>query len=377
MEPRRGGRTISVVDQRLALALEAARLGTWSWDIASGITTWDVRLEQLHGLAPGEFGGSFADWLAALHPDDRVECVARVEKAVADPGPYVLLHRVIWPDGSVHHIECRGTVIVDDEGRATGTTGVAIDVTEREHHKAAVTEALVRERGLVDTLQQALLPAVLPGIRGATVAARYLAASDGAAVGGDWYAVVPLPRERLGLAIGDVAGHGLDAVADMAAVRFSLRALALVDPTPDRVLEGLNQVVNVFESGTMITALYGVLDPQSRTWTYATAGHLPAVVRNGDGATARLDPRPDPPLGPARSFHPRQSVLEPGATLVLYTDGLVERRTEPIDIGLDRLEQACREGPAAPDALCEYLVHVMLHNAPFQDDVAILVVSLA
>src|SRR3954471_19443611 len=116
--------------------------------MASGSTTWDERLEEMHGLAPGGFGGTFEDWVAALHPDDREACIARVSQALEDPAPYILLHRTTWRDGSVHSIECRGTVLVDEDGRPTVTTGVALDVTGREE--------------LVQTFQQSLLPTALP-----------------------------------------------------------------------------------------------------------------------------------------------------------------------------------------------------------------------
>ena len=366
----------SLTDQRLALALEAAQLGTWTWNMALGSTVWDVRLEELHGLAPGGFGGTFEDWLASLHPDDRGECLARVEKALADPGPYTLLHRTIWADGSVHHIECRGTVLIADDGTPTGTTGVAIDVTERENHRAAVTEALAHQSEIVRVLQQALLPAALPRVEGTSIAARYIAAASNPAVGGDWYAVLPLPDNRLGVAIGDVAGHGLGAVADMASARFSLRALALSEPAPELVLERLNQMVRVFESDAMITALYGILDPESLTWTYATAGHCPVVVREPGGRTVLLDEPCDPPLGVATAFRRYQTQIEPGSALVLYTDGLIERRGETITVGLERLQRACTEGPDRSQALCDYLAEVMLNDVTIDDDVAIVVISL-
>ena len=210
---------VSVTEQRLALAIEAARLGCWTWDMASGTTTWDERLEEMHGLPPGGFGGTFDDWVAALHPDDRAECIARVETALAHPGPYVLLHRTTWSDRSEHYIECRGTVLVDDEGQPTGTTGVAIDVTGRERREAAVIEALAQQQNLVQTLEESLLPVVLPSVPGVSVSARHRAAETGTEIGGDWYAVIALPSGKLGVAIGDVAGHGLAAVADMAAAR--------------------------------------------------------------------------------------------------------------------------------------------------------------
>jgi PAS domain S-box-containing protein len=367
----------SVTDQRFALALDAARLGTWIWDMDTGKTTWDVRLEELHGLAPGGFGGTFEDWLASLYPEDRAECLARVEKALAVPGPYTLLHRTVWPDGSVHHIECRGTVLVDDDGAPIGTTGVAIDVTERERRRAALTVALAEKSELVQTLQQALLPPALPHVPGITLAVRYIAAQRDIAIGGDWYAVLPFPDGRLGLAIGDVAGHGLDAVADMAAARFSLRALALDESSPELVLEQLNNVVRIFESDTMITALYGVLDPVARTWTYAAAGHCPALVRQADGTTYLLDEPCDAPLGYVKSVHRHQAELEPGATLVLYTDGLVERRTESLTTGFNRLLSVCSDGPEDPEALSKHLAVEMFRDAPVDDDVAIVIATLA
>ena len=366
----------SLTDQRLALALEAAQLGTWTWTMATASTEWDERLEELHGLEPGEFGGTFEDWLASLHPEDRAECVARVERALADPGPYILQHRTIWADGSVHHIECRGMVLVDEAGVPTGTTGVAGDVTDRELRAAAVRVALMHQHEVIDTLQQALLPAILPRVPGTSIAARYVAAETSPAVGGDWYAVLPLPDDLLGLAIGDVAGHGLDAIADMAAVRFSLRALALGEPAPEVVLDRLNEVVRVFESNTMITAIYGVLDPRALQWTYASAGHLPALIRDQHGSTRLVDERCDPPLGIAGSFRRHTTGIEPGSTLVLYTDGLVERRTEVITDGLERLRHACDQGPANPEALCDYLLDAMLRDAAPTDDVAMLVVSV-
>lgn len=367
---------LGIAEQRLALAIEAAQLGCWTWDRATGTTTWDERLEEMHGLAPGGFGGTFEDWVEALHPDDRAECIARVEYALAHPGPYVLFHRATWADGSVHSIECRGTVLVDDSGLPIGTTGVAIDVTARQLREAAVGEALAQQRHLVQTLQESLLPSVLPGVPGISVAARHRAAETETEIGGDWYAVVALPGGKLGVAIGDVAGHGLDAVADMAAVRFSLRALALTEPEPDVVLDRLNRVVKVFEGGAMITALYGVLDPHALTWSYASAGHPPVLVRAPDGTTRLLDDGCDPPLGYADAFRIRHAPVPAGATLVLYTDGLVERRGESIDVGLDRLRQVCSAAPAAADALCDFLLDAMEDTTPNRDDVALVAMTL-
>jgi serine phosphatase RsbU (regulator of sigma subunit) len=209
------------------------------------------------------------------------------------------------------------------------------------------------------------------------VAARYRPAETGTAIGGDWYAVVPLPDGCLGVAIGDVAGHGLDAVADMAAARFSLRALALTEPRPEIVLDQLNRVVQMFAKGdVMITALYGVLDPSERTWTYASAGHVPALLRHAAGTIRLLDEHSDPPLGFAESFESRQTGLELDDTLLLYTDGLIERRTEAIDHGLSRLRRACEQAGPDPDLLCDHVLESLVEGQPNADDVALVAITL-
>ena len=351
-----------LAEQRLALAVDAARLGSWTWDMRTGVTTWDERLEEMHGLAPGGFGGTFEDWVAALHPEDRATCIARVEQALASPGPYTLIHRTTWSDGSVHTIECRGTVLVDEHGSPVGTTGVAIDVTTRER--------------TVQTLQRTLLPAELPTVAGVNVACRFRSAETRIDIGGDWYAAVPLDGPRLGLGIGDVAGHGLEAINHMASARFSLRTIALDGQPPEKVLSRLGRVVDTFEGGTLITVLYGVLDPAARTWTYASAGHVPAVLRRAGGEARLVDEQPDPPLGAGLSFAAKSVEFEPGDSLLLYTDGLIERRGEDIRLGLARLLQAAERAPADAGDMCDFMMAEMLSQQASEDDAAILCATL-
>ncbi len=366
----------SVAEQRLTLALEAAGLGTWTWDMATATTEWDVRLEELHGLSPGGFGGTFDDWVASLHPDDRAECVRRVQRALESPGPYVLLHRTTWLDGSIHWIECRGRVTVDDHGMPTGTIGVALDVTERERRDAMVEVELEEKHDLVTSLQQALLPSEIPSVPGVRVAARYVAAGS-TVVGGDWYAVVPLPDGRLGLGIGDVAGHGLSAVAEMAGVRFSLRALAMGATDAEDVLTRLNDAVRLFEHDAFITALYGIVDPRNRVWSFSSAGHCPTVVRCANGTTSLIATAAQPPLGLDGAYHRQDCQLEPGSMLVLYTDGLIERRCESITDGTNRLIDVVRSGPTDPEALADHLLAELVGAGAHDDDVALLVVAIA
>jgi PAS domain S-box-containing protein len=360
--------------ERLELALDAGKLGTWSWDKESGLTVWDARLEAMHGMAPGTFGGTYDDWVASLYPDDRAECVARLEAAVSNPGSYVLLHRSQWPDGSIHWLEGRGRVLTDDDGNAIGTVGVVLDVTEREERQAALVRRVAEDHRLIQNFQRALLPVRMPQVDGIEFAARYEAA-PGSAIGGDWYAVVPLRDGRLGIAIGDVAGHGLAAVAEMAQVRFSLRSLSYVHEEPSEVLARLSELVRVFSPETMVTALYGTLDPRSGCFEYALAGHLPPILCRTNTCEL-VDVRADPPLGLGETYEHHTLHLTPDLTLVAFTDGILERRSESITLSLQRLLATSTSAPRRPDALCEYLMHQMLVELPNDDDAAVVAVRL-
>lgn len=361
--------------ERLELALEAGRLGTWTWDIASGLTVWDARLEVMHGIAPGGFGGTFDDWRVAIHPDDRTECMARIERALAAPGDYRLLYRVEWPDGSLHWLEARGRMLADDAGKATGTVGVVLDVTEREERQAALASRIAEDHRVIQNVQRALLPERLPHVDAIELAARYEAA-PGSAIGGDWYAFVPLRGGRLGIAIGDVAGHGLSAVAEMAHIRFSLRSLCYLHDDPTAVLAELSELVRVFSPDTMVTALHGTLDPRSGSFEYALAGHFPPAVC-GPGTCEMVEAAADPPLGLGEEYRCHSLTLGPDETLVAFTDGILERRSEPMSLSLQRLAATSASGPRAPAALCEHLMREMLADLPNDDDAAVIAVRLA
>jgi PAS domain S-box-containing protein len=360
--------------ERLELALEVGQLGTWTWDMASGRTVWDARLEAMNGMAPGSFGGTFEDWHESIHPDDRAECLVRVQQALADPGDYVLLHRSEWPDGSLHWLECRGRVMTDDDGAPSGTVGVALDVTEREERQAALARRIADDHRLIQNVQRSLLPVRMPQVAGTEFAARYEAA-PGSAIGGDWYAFTPLPGGRLGVAIGDVAGHGLSAVAEMAHVRFSLRSLSYLHHDPTEVLSKLSELVRVFSPDTMVTALYGTLDPHSGCFEFALAGHFPPA-RCGPGSCELIEAAADPPLGLGEEYHLHTLTLGRDETLLAFTDGILERRSEAITLSLQRLTDTSASGPREPNALCEHLMHEMLVDLPNDDDAAVVAVRL-
>lgn len=234
-----------------------------------------------------------------------------------------------------------------------------------------------REHEIAVALQQTLLPVRLPPTPGVDIAARYLPASADMEVGGDWYDVVQLPGGQIGLIIGDVAGHGLEAAATMGQVRMAVRAYALQDPTPASVMAGVHHLAAQSPGATMTTLLYLTYDPETGMLRFANAGHPPAVLLTTDGATFVADASAPPmAVAVANNGHYAEEGLElpPGSTLVLYTDGLVERRGLSIQDGLDRLRSLVETlGDAGVDDVCDTLLATMLDRHRVEDDIALLV----
>jgi PAS domain S-box-containing protein len=231
--------------------------------------------------------------------------------------------------------------------------------------------AYEREVGTVEMLQRSLLPDRLPILPGVKIAARYL--PGGADVGGDWYDAVPLEDGRVGLAMGDVVGHGLGAASLMGQLRHAARAYALEGHSAPAVLDRLDRLVRSLPGAQMATLLYVIVDPDLRTIRFASAGHVPPLVIGPEGGARFLEGAPNPPLGVFDSSgHEELTVeLEPGSTIVLYTDGLVEERGVSIDSGLEALRSAA-DHPGEPEELCDHLVDSMLAIHPAHDDIAIL-----
>lgn len=241
--------------------------------------------------------------------------------------------------------------------------------------RVGVELELLGERSATRTFQLALLPERIRVVDGITAASAYVAGGDDVPVGGDWYAAVDLDDHRVGLAIGDVTGRGLPAVAAMAEAQFGLRTLAAEGHPPDTVLSLLNRQLCAFREDLLVTAIYGVLDVRARTWSQANAGHVPAIVASANGGVRFLDESPGPPLGvaPTSEYALHTHDATPGDLLVLYTDGLVERRGEDLDLGFRRLAAAVLalaiDHP--PNVLCEMLIDHCTVGTP-DDDVAVL-----
>lgn len=230
------------------------------------------------------------------------------------------------------------------------------------------------ERSTASALQRSLLPDKLPDVPGIEFATRYVP-GPGTGVGGDWYDVFPLSNQRWGLVIGDVAGHGLIPATVMGRMRSVLRGYALQHNDPAEVLATLNQYARRFEPRAMTTVAYAILDLTDESLLLSSAGHLAPVVAYPNQAPTMLDFSPDPPIG-AVDTHPRRTYryqVPPGAVLLFYTDGLIERKGSDIDDGLERLRKAVYTGPA--EEVCAWTMARLVGAEPTIDDIAILTVS--
>jgi serine phosphatase RsbU (regulator of sigma subunit)/anti-sigma regulatory factor (Ser/Thr protein kinase) len=246
---------------------------------------------------------------------------------------------------------------------------------DRVAHAIERTQVNERAHQIAETLQRALLPERLPEIAGVGLAARYLPGGLGTEVGGDWYDVVPYPDGRVGLVMGDVVGKGIAAASLMGQLRNGLRVFSLEHDDPDEILVRMNVLLTQLDPLQMSTAVVLIFDPSSGHVCFSTAGHPPPVVLRRSGAVEFLECTPSVPLGilPYGRYHSYEGELEPDATLLLYTDGLVERRDATLTDGLDHLRAAVRGAPAEPDALCEHVLGQLLPGDEQPgDDVALL-----
>jgi len=232
-----------------------------------------------------------------------------------------------------------------------------------------------REHRIAETLQRSLLPERLPRLPGLSVAARYLPAAAEAEVGGDWYDVLPTPSGGVGLVMGDVAGKGLAAASMVGRLRSALRAYALEGHAPARVVEQLNRLIWTEEDETqMATLVYVVVDPVAGALRLVNAGHPPPLVVADDGVPQFLEDGGSVPIGvlPFPDFAEVSVPLAEGATVVLYTDGLVERPGEHIDTGLDRLADVIRGASTDPQQVCDRVLRALVPEGGAPDDVALL-----
>jgi serine phosphatase RsbU (regulator of sigma subunit)/anti-sigma regulatory factor (Ser/Thr protein kinase)/uncharacterized protein YigA (DUF484 family) len=303
-----------------------------------------------------------------------------------------------YPDQVARALEQRVHVsVISPLSTAGRVLGVAAFSWRRVHRLTSEDKALVdtlasqcaqaldrarryeSERTIAETLQRSVLPELLPTIDGLDVAARYLPGTTGIDVGGDWFDVIELENGRVGLIVGDVVGKGVQAAATMSQLRNALRAFAFERLKPSAAVTRLNRLLDTLPEAPFATLAFVTVDPRTGTCRYALAGHPPPLVRYPDGRVEYLEGGRSLPLGIGGDVTYRQAVasLPAGSIVLLYTDGLIERRDRSLEEGLDLLRELVAEGPRAPDALADYIVEQTFRDHERGDDVALLAVRLS
>ena len=348
----------------LAVLLDHAqrlgRLGGWEENLVTGLVRWTDSAFELFGLVPRS--GTeipLADLHSYVMAADK-PVVTRFRQRLAERREAATAtFRVVHPDDrSIRQIRVFAEPVIDAANAVVALRGAFQDVSAHYHTQVALAatrdqladseQRVAEEHLLALRLQRAIMPpdAVPVEAAGIDAAVRYRPAGQGHLVGGDWYDTLLLPSNDVLLVVGDVAGHGIDAVTGMVAARNSLRGLAITGAGPADLLGMLNGVVCHLTSGVVGTVVCGLYSPQTRVLRWARAGHLPPVLVRG-GAAREL-PLPGGVLlgmDPDASYEEAVQSLEPGDTLLLFTDGLIERRGDSIEDVL--AEFVARLGPGA------------------------------
>ncbi|MEV6400620.1 SpoIIE family protein phosphatase [Streptomyces sp. NPDC051907] len=289
---------------------------------------------------------------------------------------------VVW---IIHRVEDVTAFIRDRRGggRSAREEGMEAELYARARELQRLNDELrqahARERHIALTLQEAMLHAPDLGNH-QDIAVRYLPAIGSLNVCGDWYDVVDLPDGCFAVSVGDVVGHGLPAATVMGMLRSALSAAARAVEGPAKALEVLGLYARSVDGAVAATAVQVLIDSGRRLITYSSAGHLPPILLHNDGTRDLLDQATDPPLG-ARPDHvsrPQAScAYVPGDTLVLYTDGLIERREEDIDAGMNRLADALsRHRRLGTQRLADAVLARLDVSGGARDDIALVIVRL-
>jgi serine phosphatase RsbU (regulator of sigma subunit) len=391
--PGTGGEEFACLAARLGQAQRLGNLGWSEWDLATGTGRWSDQLYVIFGSDPAAPPADLDTFLTWVMPEDVPIAKSLMRRLLSRGRPVdgELRIRRGRRDGpgrgsggrrdEVRHLRVVAEPVLDAFGQPVRVRCVFQDLTPRrraEQSLAASRRQVERQRRLIEDerhivveLQRAILPLPRGIVRkpGLEAAVRYLPAGNSARVGGDWYETTSMDDTEVFLAIGDVSGHGLSAVAAMARLRSALSGLAFTGAPPDELLGWLNRLVLHWPPTLTATALAGRFDPSTRTLTWAQAGHLPPILVRGDAP--RLLAAPEGVLLGACTdpvFATRTTRLAAGDLLMLYTDGLIERRTRDIDEGFELLLDAlagCAAGE--PDQIIDHVLGALGAANPIDD----------
>lgn len=331
---------------RLAHAQRLGNMGWAEWNLRTGTVEWSDQVFAIFGRDPADGPLPLAELAACVEPVDLAALDELLWAVTRGVEPVQAEFRIRRGTGDLRNLRMVLEPLMAPGG-PVGVHGVIQDITGRRRAERIMSEsrrqlleARVRaaeERHVTLALREAILPepAGCPGLPRTRIAVRYVPAEKSASLGGDWFEAAALPDGRALLAVGDVSGHGLPAVARMAQLRHALVGLTMTGEPPDRLLAWLNELVLHRLPDTTATAVIAHLDPATRVLTWGQAGNLaPVLVR--DGVAGPLRPPRGVLLGAAcdQPYELAATRLRGGDLVLMFTDGLVERRTRDIDEGL-------------------------------------------
>jgi PAS domain S-box-containing protein len=303
------------------------------------ITFWNAAAERMYGYTAQEAVGRHVSMLAPPGRKSEIDqLLGRIRR-----GERVEHHETLrmTRSGKILEVEILLNPVRARCGTVVGACVIARDISERKRAEHELTRLYEQQRHVALTLQRALMGSP-PQVPGLATAARYLPATRGAGVGGDWFDLIPLGAGRIGVLIGDVMGRGLEAATVMGQLRSAANALARTGMPPQQLMDALDAVVADLP-GQLVTCCYLVINPSQGEVTASSAGHLPALLVRPDGTSGQLQVPVSVPLGVGSIPHQETTLQVPyGSTLVLYTDGLVETRNGDVGDQIDTLQTHAR-----------------------------------
>ncbi len=371
------------LEARLARTERLGNLGWGRWNQLTGEISWSPQLYRIHGRDPADGPLTLEEYSALVHPDDQVVITRALEAWAAGPAPHEFEVRVRIGDG-VRHIRVSAEATHDAAGRPLEIHGIMQDVTDwrkAADDLAAATRRLEEEHQLTAHLQNIIMPVqqepyVLPGLR---VAARYQPAETVAYLGGDWYQVIGLDDGDVLLAVGDVAGHGLAAASAMAKLRHAITGLAFAQHDPAQILTALNRLLCKLRPDVLATALVARYRPADRTLRWTHAGHPPMLLARGAHVERLLHPGVLLGVFEDAAYTCGTVRLRPDDLLVMFTDGLIEKRGRDLYEGLDLMSHALaetlgRSGLASGDRLAAAMEAIVPGNET--DDTCLMITQI-
>ncbi|MGW2613734.1 PAS domain S-box protein [Streptomyces sp. NPDC001500] len=363
----------------LAALVESSQDAILAKTLDGYITYWNAAAQRLYGytaeeaigrhvslLAPPELRGEVRELLKRLRHAEKVEHYETLR--MTKSGALLDVDVTLWPTRDTH-------------GKVVGACAIVRDISDRKRAEAELTVLYEQQRHIALTLQRSLMgtPPALPGL---ATASRYRPATQGAGVGGDWFDLIPLGADRVGVLIGDVMGRGLEAAAVMGQLRSAAHALAKTGMQPRQLMRALDAcVADLDVPDQLVTCCYLVIAPDAGTVTVCSAGHLPVLVAGVGEGISQLSCPVNAPLGVGDVVYEQSSSeIPPGATLVLYTDGLIETPGSDIEVRIGELTGLLGQlfvGTPCLEAAADHVLAGLLPDADgHNDDVTLLLAQL-